>query len=268
MRGEVALVLAAILMSTLSIFVRSINADPLSIVFLRLSTASFILLAAIFLLRKPFKPTKIMFLLGLLNLATISCYVSALKGIEVATAAMLLYMAAVYVIPIAILSGEKVDLQGYLALILGLSGLYLMLSPYPEMNAVIVLGLFSGVFYALVFHFTKKARNLHDSLEISAFNTAFGALVLLPYFLTHPANADAFLIIGLGTIPTALPFTLFAYGMKYVKTSRAPIISLIEPLSASLLGFFYFGEVLTDRQILGAFLILSSIFIATKTKNI
>ncbi|MCS7121749.1 MAG: DMT family transporter [Archaeoglobaceae archaeon] len=263
MKGEGAIISAAIMMSTVSIFVREIEGNALSVAFVRFSSASAFLLAFIILMKIRVKFSKILVILASLNTLTVSCYIYAIQNLEVATAALLLYMAPVYVLLISFLIGEKVERRSILAIVFGLLGLYLMLSPYPKLEFSIIVAVFSGLFYALVFIITKKARESHDPIEISTFNVLLGAILLLPFFLYDPVSAEVLVVIAIGLIPTALPFTLFAYGIKYVKVQRAPIISLIEPVSAAFIGYIYFGEILSVIQLFGAVLVLFSIFLTS-----
>ncbi len=263
MRGEAAIIASALMMSTVSIFVRNIDGDAISVTFLRFSSAlMFLLIFAVLTRDFPRIRDRSLILLAMANLATVVCYISAIQEVEVATAALLLYMAPVYVLPIAALSGEKIERKTWIAVPLGIVGLYLMLSPYTEIKPGLALGVLSGISYALVFFYSKKAREKHSPLQISFFNLAFGSIVLLPYFLIRGARFSLPWVLGLGLIPTAAPFLLFTYGIKYINVQRAPILALVEPLSATLIGYLYFAEVLAAKQVIGATLILASVALA------
>jgi len=262
-RGELALTVSALLMSTVSIFVRHIEGDALIVTFLRFSSA-FVFIAFVSALTREF-PTKIdrpLLLLPISSLATVVFYIYAIQTIEVATAALLLYMAPVYVIPLSLLMGEKIERKTLLALPLGIFGLYMMLSPYGELSFGLIFGLLSGVCYAAVFILSKEARKRHSPLEITFMNLGIGSALLLPYFLLFGSISNVWWVLGLGLVPTAVPFVLFSFGIKFVKVQRAPILALVEPLSASFIGYFYFGEVLAAKQVLGAAMIMVSVFLA------
>jgi drug/metabolite transporter (DMT)-like permease len=55
------------------------------------------------------------------------------------------------------------------------------------------------------------------------------------------------------------------YGIKFCRREVAPIIALIEPVSAGIFGYLVFSEVLTIKQIVGAILILSSVLIVVRS---
>ncbi|MDK2877001.1 MAG: hypothetical protein PWQ22_1411 [Archaeoglobaceae archaeon] len=263
MRGELAILFSAILMGTISIFVRNTGSDPLSVTFLRLFFATIFLLPLIVLTREKLRISKLLFALAFFNLLTIVSYISAIQHVEAGTAALLLYTAPIYVLIFAFLTGERIERKSIISLLLGLLGLYLMLSPYPELNLGLISGIVSGISYAIVFALTKKAKEF-SSFQITFFNILFGSLLLLPYFVLNFADFSIPWAIGLGLIPSAIPFTLLVYGIKHVKLHRAPIIALIEPLSAIVVGYIYFGEILTSKQIFGGILIILSTAISLR----
>ncbi len=264
MRGELAILCSAILMSTVSIFVRNTASDALIVTFLRLFFATLFLSIFGLVTREKFAFSKTLLLLAFLNLATIFSYISAIQNIEAGVSALLLYMAPIYVTLLAYLSGERIERSTILALPIGLVGLYLMLSAYVDLNLGIVFGIFSGITYAFVFKFSKKAREFHSAFQIAFFNVFFGSIILFPWFLIQNEPFSIPWALGLGLIPTAIPFMLFAYGMKLVKLQKAPLIALIEPMFAVVIGYLYFGEVLSLKQMVGAFLILSATAISLR----
>jgi len=144
MRGELAILFSAILMGTISIFVRNTGSDPLCVAFLRLFFATIFLLPFVLFASERLKPTKLILALAFFNLLTIVSYINAIQEIEAGTAALLLYTAPIYVILFAILRGERVERRTLISLPLGLFGLYLMLSPYVELNLGLISGIVSG----------------------------------------------------------------------------------------------------------------------------
>ncbi|MEM1671071.1 MAG: EamA family transporter [Archaeoglobaceae archaeon] len=257
MRGEFAILFSAILMGTISIFVRNTGSDPIFVAFIRLSFATIFLLPFILTAKEGLRVTKLHLALAVFNLLTIVSYINAIQQIEAGTAALLLYTAPIYVLIFAILRGEKIEKKTLISLPLGLFGLYLMLSPYAELNFGLISGIVSGMSYAVVFALTKKAKDF-SSFQITFFNVFFGSIMLLPYSLLNFREFPVLWAIGLGLVPTAIPFTLFIYGVKRVKLQKAPIIALIEPVFAILVGFLYFGEILDTLQILGGILVITA----------
>lgn len=268
MRGEFVILFSAILMGTISIFVRNTGSDPIFVAFIRLSFATIFLLPFLIFAKDSFRITKLHFALAFFNLLTIVSYINAIQRIEAGTAALLLYTAPIYVLIFAVLRGEQIEKKTLISLPMGLFGLYLMLSPYAELNLGLISGIVSGASYAVVFALTKKAKDF-SSFQITFFNVLLGSMMLLPYSMLNFSEFSVLWAIGLGLIPTAIPFTLFIYGVKRVKLQKAPIIALIEPVCAILVGFLYFGEILDAFQIIGGILVIiaTSIVLTQKTTS-
>lgn len=66
----------------------------------------------------------------------------------------------------------------------------------------------------------------------------------------------------MGIIATAFTLTLQLVGQKYVSPTKSALIYNLEPVFATLFAFVLLSEKLTLRQIIGALLILMSLFIS------
>ncbi len=264
MRGENAVLVSAVLMGTLPFFIKSLSLAPISSTFYRMFVG-FVFVCLFLFLRKE-KPVLSLNLvmLGLFNVSEVFFYITAITYLSAAMAALLLYMAPIYVMIYSIIRG-KVSKRSILALIVGIIGLYLLLSPEKELNTGLISGFLSGVAYAGVFIFLNKVGKKYDPIQITFSNLLIGTLVLLPFFGFEVGSIP--LIIGLGLIPTAIPFILLSYGMARVRVEKGPVIALIEPVTAGIVGFVAFNEVLSGIQFLGAILILSGVFIALNEKG-
>ncbi len=261
--------ISAVLMGSLAIFVRSIDANPLIVTFFRMAFGLMYLLPAIKLVRfSLFKNLKVLSL-SFVSLFTIVFYISSIQLVEMAVSALLLYMAPVYVILFMILRGENVGRASVFSLITALFGLYLLLSPYYSLNLGILFGIFAGLCYAGYFLLAKDVREFASSIEITFITLLISSVALAPIALSFDIlsvlKAKLLWLLGLGLIPTAIPFILLNYGIKFCKKESAPIIALIEPVSAGIFGFLFFNEILTLKQLIGAILILSSVLVALKS---
>ncbi len=254
--------ISAVLMGSLAVFVRNIDAHPIVVAYFRLFVGFLFLLPLVrFVDFSLLKNSKILGIM-IVSVATVLFYIASIQLMEVAVSALLLYMAPVYVIVIMRLKGERVNRVSMLSIVLGLVGLYLMLSPYGEIDEGIVFGLLSGFCYALYFILAKEVRSFASSIDVTFLSLMFASLVLFPAVLMFYNDAVRVLhektmwIAGIGLIPTALAFTLMNYGIKFCDKDKAPIVALIEPVSAGFFGYFVFNEILTVKQIIGAILVL------------
>lgn len=263
-------IIASILMGSLAVFVRNIPLHPLQIVFFRTFFGFLFLSIPVLILRERFSIAKPKTILAIIvvNFLTISTYIASIQLIEVAIAALLLYMAPIYVLPAAYLMGERTGRKTWIALPVGILGLYLMLTPYGDFSAGIIFGLISGICYAAMFFLMKSIREYMSSLNITFIFLGVSSLIVSPSLFIYPLkDVSIFWLLGLGLIPTAIAFTLFYYGLKYCRISQAPIFALVEPISAGVFGFIFFGELIADKQIVGAVLILLSVVLAWREVN-
>ncbi|WP_410510315.1 EamA family transporter [Methanosarcina hadiensis] len=56
-------------------------------------------------------------------------------------------------------------------------------------------------------------------------------------------------LAGLCLFPGMLAYLLYTKGLENVESSRASIVATIEPVMGTLIGFFFFGEVLSGWQL-------------------
>ncbi len=72
------------------------------------------------------------------------------------------------------------------------------------------------------------------------------------------------LLVYLALVCNIGAFSLQVYGQKKIRPEVTAIIFLLEPVFASIFSYFALGEIMTLNQIMGAFLILLSMYIASK----
>lgn len=271
LRGPLAVIIGAILMGTLPIFVRNLNLSSLQITFFRMLFGVIFISFLIFTLKDwRIKNLKLMLLYAAVSTGTIFSYVTAIQHMQVATAALLLGMAPVYVVVFVHFLGEKIQRNTLVALPFAIIGLVLLLSVYKiEGNVGLLFGLVSGVLYALDFIIAKRLRKSMSAPAITFYLLLFSMILLLPVVPSvNFASVNWMYALGLGLIPTALAFTIFFYGFRWCKTQQVGIFTLAEPLSASIFGFLLFAETLNAVQIIGALLILSSIGIISHKQKL
>ncbi len=264
MRGESAVLISAVLMGTLPFFIKSLSLSPVISTFYRMFLGAFFV--GIFLLIRREKPVFSISLamLGIFNVSEVFLYITAITHLSAAMAALLLYMAPIYVTIYSIIQG-KISRNSIAALVVGISGLYLLLMPEKELNFGLISGILSGVAYAGVFIMLSRVGKRYSPIQITFSNLAVGVLILTPFFRFESGSIP--LILGLGLIPTAVPFILLSYGMARVRVEKGPIIALIEPVTAGMVGYLIFSEALSGIQLAGAAMILSAVFIALNEKG-
>jgi DME family drug/metabolite transporter len=98
--------------------------------------------------------------------------------------------------------------------------------------------------------------------SVAALTFSVSALSLTPVLAMERPSATpvAWLwLLYLGVVPTALSYVLYAIGLRTTPVTAAGVLTLVEPLTATLLGVLLFGERLGLLGTLGALLLLSAV---------
>jgi drug/metabolite transporter (DMT)-like permease len=99
----------------------------------------------------------------------------------------------------------------------------------------VLLGLGSGLAYAGVVIGMRGLRGA-DPVWLSAVNNVLGALALgaamtaASHVPPLPSPPQALALVAFGTVQMALPYTLFARGLREVTAAEAGLITLVEPI--------------------------------------
>lgn len=251
--------------------------SSLQIVTLRVVTAAVILvfyLAATNpkLLKIRFEDSYIFAGTGILSIVFFNwCYFTAIEEVSLSIAVMLLYTGPAFVVLLSrIFFNELLNPQKVIALILTITGCMLVIQLFPLAQKSISLygilaGLGSGFGYALYSIFGKVALRKYSSLTIITYTFVFASAVLLP---VSGITIDSALlssgsiwlsILGLGFLPTVIAYLLYTKGLSMVETGKASITATMEPVVASLIGIYFFGEVLTAFQLVGILFIIAAV---------
>lgn len=131
----------------------------------------------------------------------------------------------------------------------------------------LLLGVLGGAGYAVYVTASKMLiEQGQDAVDVTAAIFCSAAVVLLPIFLLgdwqwvlEPHGAAVALYLGLGT--NALPYFLFGLGLALVPVATAATLTLMEPLTATLLGVAWLDERLVPLQWLGVGLLLLGLLV-------
>src|SRR5437899_2813664 len=122
----------------------------------------------------------------------------------------------------------------------------------------------AGVSYAVYAVAAKGLLTRIAPLPVAAMTFFLAAVFLAPVLLGERAPLRLLatgwpLLLYLGMGPTAVAYVLFTVGLRRVPATVAGIVSLIEPLTATLLGVVAFGESLGPLGVAGPVLLLASL---------
>ncbi|MYL48335.1 EamA family transporter [Halobacillus litoralis] len=258
---------------------------PIQVVALRVTAAMLLLfcsitLSNIRLLKIKPADSRYFFGTGVISIALFNwCLFSAIETTSMSIAFVLLYTAPVFVTIFSrIFFKEAWTGRKLVALIATFIGCTLVIGLLPSLNATLSLagflfGLGSGLFYALYSIFGKVVLKKYRSLTVTFYTFLFATLAVVPFSgLWNNASLLSdihvwLLILGLGLISTVLPFLLYTKGLEHVESSRASIVATIEPVVATLVGYFVYAEIMTVYQYAGVVLVLLSVVIVQEAKK-
>jgi DME family drug/metabolite transporter len=169
------------------------------------------------------------------------------------------------------LLGERLGRSARLALGLGVIGAALLVAapggrvdPSARFAGGVGLALVAGLAYALYVLAAKASLMRSAPLPVTALTFTVGAVLLTPALLWTEAPVAQLArgwpwLLYLGAIATAGAYALYTAGLRRVPASIAGIATLLEPLTATILGIALFGERLGVGGALGAALLLAAL---------
>ena len=281
-RGLLLIMLAAVLWGTVGISTKTLyhvaSTDPLSIGFFRLALSLPLLFSVCWARqgKEMFQVSRgdlgLMTLIGLLTALYQVCYFAAVArtGVAVATLVTLCTAPVMVAVISAGFTEKKPSRSTAVALVGALSGTTLLVLFQEKSrfsgaeSSGIALALVSALSYGLVTLVSQKLAAHRDPFQSLAISFSLGAAVL--FGVAHSQGivmtytpVGWTLLVYLGTIPTALAYVLFFKGMRSTSATAASISTLLEPMVATLLAWFLFGERFTAVGFLGVALLGGSL---------
>jgi DME family drug/metabolite transporter len=167
------------------------------------------------------------------------------------------------------LLGERQSRPVHVALGLGVLGTALLVAAPgaalpPRFVGGALLALVAGLAYALYVLAAKASLVRSAPLPLAALTFTVAAVLLTPaLFWIPPPGPQLALgwpwLLYLGAIATAGAYAMYTVGLRHVPASVAGVATLLEPLTATILGVALFGEMLGAGGWLGALLLLTAL---------
>lgn len=259
----VAVLLAGSLWGTMGIFVRVLSGagySSMEIVAVRV-LVTLVSLGLFLLLRNPkklrikWKDLWCFFGTGIFSIVFFSfCYFTTIQITSLSVACILLYTAPAFVMVLSLfLFHEKITLKKVAALVLAFLGCVLVTGLGGGVSLSwqgLLLGLGSGFGYALYSIFGRYALNRgYDSSTVTFYTFLFATVgslffVDFPGVVARTAARPEMLIwfIAVGLITGTAAYLLYTFGLSKMESSKASILATMEPVVATLVGFFVFHE--------------------------
>lgn len=212
-------------------------------------------------------------LLGIFGYAVFSTlYFTAIEGVSIALAAMLLYTYPIWVTLIsALFKHEEIKKMDWIILAIATMGLSLLLWGHISVTnaAAILAGLGSALCYAIYIVVSGRLQKTIRPITSSLYVITFSALALNFWHQPHFPNilkltpTGGLAIVGIALVCTILPLTLVLAGLQKMKNSEAALLTMIEPVTATIMGVIIWNESFTWTQFLGAGILIGSLFVKT-----
>ena len=184
---------------------------------------------------------------SLLNLPAMLLYFSTLVMLPIEKVTAISFIVPLIVTILAVMFlNEKIYIYRTLALILGFSGMLIILRPgVIDISIGVYMALFSSLLWSIVIIITKKIAKDDSSITIlsyqSVFMTMFSFFIVLFYWETPNAITFIYLVLA-GACGTVLHLAL-NHAYKLVDVSMTQPYSFLSLVFASIIGFYIFNEI-------------------------
>jgi drug/metabolite transporter, DME family len=265
--GRTCVIAAALLWSLSGVITKSLPLEAGPIAFYRSLFAGLALWPLVPRSKWVFHPGLVPF--ALVFGAMIGLYIAAVKTTTAANAIYLQYTAPFWMIPASIwLLHEWPDRRTVAGIGLAMVGIGLIvLYGHPggsEGFRGIALGLASGLAYACVAVSLRALRQL-DPIWLSIAGNLGGAVALAAWILVQsgsvplPTAGQGLALLGFGVVQMAVPYALYARGLRSVGAVESGLLCLIEPVLNPVWVALVHGEVPARATLVGGGLLLAGL---------
>lgn len=255
---------------------------PLSVLFYRFSFAALLMGIWGILCRKSFVlPRRYWahtFCGGILLGLTCLFWFLTFRIMDSGISATILFIYPVMVAGIMfLLYKEKISRKTLLGTVIALTGVVVLCQPGSGSKvhpAGLVYILLSALSYAIYIVAVKKSRLRELQPELLTF---YALLFAIPVFLVPlrlgvdlqgiPSWKALFNALGLGLFPSLLSFLLTAVAVKHIGPTQTSVLGALEPVTAVLIGAFFFHEAMSVQTCAGIVMILAAVTVIIWRKN-
>lgn len=288
LKGYLAISAAACLWgvaATVAKFLFNQQYEPLILVQMRV-TISFAVLFIFFLVTNRrllifrMKDIPLFFTAGILGVAGSNYfYYAAIKETNVSTSILVQYTAPVMVMIYAtFVQKERITAAKVSALVLSVFGIFLAIGAYdPD----VLQGTRYGITLALLAAVSFSIFNISGKMLTQRYAVwtgliyLFGSAALFWSFINTPVEIisagyspeDWGVFATIAVISILLPYSLYYYGLHHIQSSKAIIISTLEPVVAIVSEWLFLGGTMGPVQFIGAFLVLTAIILLQRSSR-
>ncbi|MGB9767971.1 MULTISPECIES: DMT family transporter [Dictyoglomus] len=247
---------------------------PFFLLFLRFLFGALFLFLFLKLKKQRISVNRSGIILGLINFSAIAFQTF---GLQYTTATKTAFITGISVLLVPFFEKfifkNKIYWNLWLAVIIGFIGLIFLTTDFSVVSKINwgdFLVFICAVLYALQIVYISYVVEHREVFDLAFSEILFTAIFSFLFFLFfEPRNLPLYFIfqnslpiVYLGVVATAFTLTLQLIGQKYVPPTKSALIYNLEPVFATLFAFILLSEKLTHLQIIGALLILMSLFIS------
>jgi drug/metabolite transporter (DMT)-like permease len=133
------------------------------------------------------------------------------------------------------------------------------------------LAIISSLFYAIYIVLSKKYKiaPLNATFVVCLGSTlSAGALALIDNSFMVPSSFYVWAnIFGIAIICTAVPILFLLLALKYIRSEKVAILSVLEPICVMIFGILLLDESITYTQIIGSVIVLAAALMTIKIQS-
>jgi len=220
---------------------------------------------------KPGKRRAQLLFQGMFVLANMFFYFMCVKKTCFSIAVLLEYTAPIYVMLASpIVLREEVGKESIAALILAITGVYLVICPDGGFGDFefsggyfvgIASGLFAGMIPAVIIMNIRLLKREYSEFAIAFWGTALSCIVMTPFafepsFSVLASNISPLIVFGVVSVGIGGLFNTI--GFANLKSQTGSLLSLIEPVAGVFFDLTLLGVALSSGPIAGCLLVLAA----------
>jgi len=208
------------------------------------------------------RATLALVIMGVADAINVALYFAAVKRGPVAIAVLTHYLAPLIVaLTVPWVMREPRSVRALIGTPLTLAGLAMLIwRPGEDFSGwTALLGASSAIFFAAAVFGAKTAARAWSPLAVTSVHSAISVLTLLLLFGTSalpPLQLPTLWVVVGGVFSGLLGNILFNTGLRRIPTTAASALTYLEPLTASVMGWVFFQEVLGSWAVVGGLLVL------------
>ncbi len=133
----------------------------------------------------------------------------------------------------------------------------------------VLFGLLAGFLYSTHYIVTKKYLAIYSSFTLYGYSMLFAAVALLPFVTTYSSISFTawFTLISIGFFSTYMAYVSYCEGVKRLNSTKAAVLATLEPVLATFLAWYIWGESFSAMGWVGALLVICTVLVLLLNAN-